>query len=241
VHRALVLLPLLAGCPTTIAGNSGNSALEVDASAGDLVTIDAAFIAADGAEGSCTFLPEQSGCAAEQSCDLDPAMPTETLCRAAGTGEADDTCVDQGDCAVGWTCLGGAGNPALRHCSKLCDGNEDCGAGAACTVPITGLDQKTCTVVCGLVDGLGCPATGWMCTTLAGFTFCAAEGSAAPGASCANQLDCGSGYVCAGAAGAGTCRERCRITAPASGCTAGACKPFATPGIYNGVEFGFCG
>lgn len=203
----------------------------------------------------------QCGCeaAADQVCDLDPAMLATgaTACRLdALHGEESQTCSRQTTCAAGHGCIGG-------RCLRYCQDDDDCpGPGGLCVIqpivndrPIPGV--TVCTTDCAptAVVNAACPAD-WACHVfldrstgadryLSDCTPAPASGGAV-GAACTDQTGCSAGLDCVTLSATDRqCRPNCAC--PGGDCGAGTCPAatgschgFMMPVVIGSTTYGTC-
>jgi large repetitive protein len=198
---------------------------------------------------ACTLVNPQTGCAANQACDL-VDDDGNTGCRAVTTqGTSNNHCELETECAAGYVCLG---DPAVANdtqCRRYCDVDSDCnGDGSRCLIqigdangdPIPGVD--VCTNHCEPVTQAGCPS-GQGCLPYEDgaqdFTDCTLVGTKLDGATCSVAEECRPGSLCVDdTATLSHCRRMCEVglTCPSGG----TCTGFVDPVDLSGVEVGVC-
>ncbi|MBA3538371.1 MAG: hypothetical protein H0T79_01975 [Deltaproteobacteria bacterium] len=160
-----------------------------------------------------------SGDGCGETCDV------ESVC-GNGTREQGEAC-DDGNAASGDGCSGG---PNARGAYTLADPTGD------------PLNVKVCSNACELVAQTGCPsATGCIAISNTGgdFTDCAVMGTVPDGGACASPLDCMPGATCVSDNGVASCREYCKMSAPACG-TGESCVGFTSTLSIAGAIYGAC-
>ncbi|MBS1118662.1 MAG: hypothetical protein H6Q90_890 [Deltaproteobacteria bacterium] len=191
----------------------------------------------------CTLVP-QSGCAADQACDLGNGTTEATACREiTDVRTSDDECSDNNQCAGGFTCIqSGVG----RRCAQLCDADAQCGTGSRCVLDL-GFDAepgvRACSNACDLLTQDGCPA-GFGCMPVGDgdrdHTECILQsGAVAPGQGCTQSSDCQQGFVCAPGGPGPSCASPCDRSTPTV-CFSDVCDPFTDPIVVDEVSIGFC-
>jgi hypothetical protein len=183
----------------------------------------------------------QCGCAAEEACDLDVAMP---FCRpVTRAGAPGDPCDAIEQCAAGLTCTRGT-------CHRFCDGNVDCAdLGGQCALRYAGTENRVCSMACDPLDPATC-AEGFTCQLFSQTGFggpdatdvsdCRRAGAGTTGDACGDS-GCAQGYGCVEfALGGDECRAWCDLGTPA--CAAGTtCEPFSDgPLRVDGRSWGTC-
>ncbi|MBL8623688.1 MAG: hypothetical protein JNK64_20435 [Myxococcales bacterium] len=264
--RAALILVLIAGCASgTVAG--ADDAREADAAAGDpdaAAAIDASTSTPDAATdaAACANTPcdiySQCGCtAATPVCDLDPNnLPTgATACRVDQFGGGEATlCTRSTTCLAGHSCVGG-------RCRTFCQDDATCpGEGGLCILTVTTGSTTIpgvtmCTTDCAppSTTNATCPA-GWAChvysdqATSRFLTDCNAPPASGGGvgAACTGNPSCAPGLDCVNLTPGGMqCRPTCLC--PGGNCAAGtcaggtgSCRPFSTPVIIGGAQYGAC-
>jgi len=164
------------------------------------------------------------------TCDVEPGLPEAELCDGLDNdcdGEADEELVDCADecgpdpfdrtCTeAGSLCIAWDGADGLHRCSEVCDRQEDCAAGLACTVSLPS-DRHT-----------------------TGFGVCLppAEGAAVPaGEFCASDDQCLTNH-CINRVCRAVCSSDGWLDPEHDGCPQGeVCAVFGLP---NGTANGFC-
>lgn len=195
---------------------------------------------------ACGLVP-QSGCAANQACDLAAIEDGSTACRAVTVqGTADSRCNVETACSAGFTCV--EDTATVSYCMKFCNTTNDCGTGSRCAFGLTNssgdpLNVKVCSNNCNILAQSGCP-TGTGCiglqATAGDFTDCRVMGNKLDGQACVSTTECLPGSLCVQDGSTATCREYCN-TAGANTCGSGwSCIGFSDPLTIGGTTFGAC-
>jgi hypothetical protein len=188
----------------------------------------------------CSVLP-QRGCGSFQACDFvgDASIPT---CRSATTNANETSlCIDDTDCAPGFTCVPNFFSADLgSSCRRFCRSTSDCLPAGYCFHDPGAIGS--CTEGCNVLSQTGCP-TPWGCVyfndptgTVQG-TYCVPQGNVGQGGSCLSPAACRRGFDClfsGSVEDGGSCAAYCSGAVP---CAAGSCS--------NGfnladMAFGFC-
>jgi hypothetical protein len=245
----MVLVVFMSGCSFDLDALHGTGVVGDAGSAVDADSSDASFIPEDA--GSC-FSPcdpvLQCGCPAGQACHFN-GTTVMLVCAAAGISPQGATCLDNFDCAPGYSCSTTAGHYSV--CMKYCRDDSGCasvGAASIC-VPFRGpFDFGICLDSCNPVRQLGCQAGGACDITFREVpsgvgTFCREAGLGTQGQTCARLEECAAGYACVGTAGATHCEALC-IVAGTVTCSAGLrCLPysgFGVPATIASINYGVC-
>lgn len=232
MRRILFLTFALAACARGTAMD-GDGGPVVDAAA----VIDAAAqLDADTCSAEPCSLLDQCGCGITQVCDLDRdgLASGTTECRdvtAPGTERAN--CEATTECAGGFGCLG-VNN--FMQCRRYCDGDDDCGDGGHCVIPVTYVDDggatqpvpgaavcsKSCTLEAATDNG--CPSDPQLAcrllyedpdgTAASGDEYflsdCGRAGGGGDDATCTSHASCRSGFGCITfAASDKRCKQTC--------------------------------
>jgi large repetitive protein len=198
---------------------------------------------------SCVLIP-QSGCDANQACDIADAAGNGACRAVTANGTADSSCAAADTaCAAGYTCVGQS--DTIDTCSKMCHVDAQCsGAGARCVLelldgttgdPIPGIN--TCTNSCDPVDQTGC-ASGLRCIaasmdTGGDITDCSPPGNRLTNQTCGSTDDCVGGDICVDTGASTLCLEYCEVGIDTCAGTA-TCIGFVDPLLIAGTEYGAC-
>jgi hypothetical protein len=243
VEMRALLIAVLGGCGFGIGfGDNANRELGVPSTTPDAgpdtpgpVTPDALV-----EEGPCTLVP-QAHCPSGDACDLGTSVG-ETVCRDVETsGTEDARCIDDVDCAAGFTCSTLAAG--IRICERFCNTDANCrGDGARCVLDLDNdvgpPNLKVCSNACDPIDDEGCPS-GLGCYAFDGgnadFSSCEVAGVGLPFERCTETTDCGPGSICDN----GTCFELCDLDFASCGGSF-TCRTTAQPIVIGEVSYGIC-
>jgi cysteine-rich repeat protein len=227
---------LLCGNGVVDPGEDCDGGPDCDANCNDIIPV------------SCTLMP-QSGCPANQACDIADAAGNGACRAITANGTADSLCnTADTACAAGYTCV--EQSATVDTCTKMCHTDGQCnGAGARCVLelidgttgePIPGIE--ICTNACDPVAQSGC-ANGLRCIAFSmtdgDATDCTPPGNRQTDQTCSDTNECIAGDICVDTGTNSFCLEYCEvgIDTCAGSLT---CIGFTDPMLIGGTEYGAC-